>query len=238
MRFGGVFKDLPERIHSTASLLNDKVRDFDTMQYITELITEALPRAVDELDRFLTDSEIVKTRTIGVGYLPAETAIAYSAAGPLLRGSGVAYDVRRAEPYSIYPELDFDVAVRYNGDIYDRYLIRIDEMRESLRILKQILPRLEHTKGESFFAGNKAVYMPRVALGEAYGRVENPKGELGYYVVSQGDPKGPQNPWRYHVRAPSFINLTALGQMCKGQKVADVVAILGSIDIVLGETDR
>jgi NADH-quinone oxidoreductase subunit D/NADH-quinone oxidoreductase subunit C/D len=165
-------------------------------------------------------------------------AIAYSCAGPLLRASGVPYDVRRAEPYSIYPELDFDVAVRHNGDIYDRYLIRLDEMRESVRILKQVLPRLEYSQGESFFAGNKSIYMPRIPLGEAYGRVENPKGELGYYVVSEGDPKGPQNPWRYHVRAPSFINLTALGQMCKGHKVADVVAILGSIDIVLGETDR
>jgi NADH-quinone oxidoreductase subunit D/NADH-quinone oxidoreductase subunit C/D len=165
-------------------------------------------------------------------------AIAYSAAGPLLRASGVPYDVRRADPYSIYPELDFDVAVRYHGDIYDRYLIRLDECRQSLRILKQILPRLERTAGESIFSGNKAIYAPRMPLGESYGRVENPKGELGFYVVSQGDPKGPQNPWRYHVRAPSFINLTALGQMSKGSKVADVVAILGSIDIVLGETDR
>jgi NADH-quinone oxidoreductase subunit D/NADH-quinone oxidoreductase subunit C/D len=165
-------------------------------------------------------------------------AIAYSLAGPLLRASNVAYDVRRAEPYSIYPELDFDVCTRPNGDIYDRYLIRLDEMRESVRILKQVLPRLEATMGEEIFAGNKAIYMPRVPLGESYGRVENPKGELGYYVVSEGDPKGPQNPWRYHVRAPSFINLTALGQMCKGHKVADVVVILGSIDIVLGETDR
>jgi NADH-quinone oxidoreductase subunit D/NADH-quinone oxidoreductase subunit C/D len=238
MRFQGVFKDLPERIRSVSNLVNDHIRDFDTMDYLTELINERIPRSIDELDRFLTDSEIVKTRTIGVGYLPPEVAVAYSCAGPLLRASGVPYDVRRADPYSIYPELDFDVAVRYNGDIYDRYLIRLDEMRESVRILKQILPRLERTKGEDFFAGNKAIYMPRVPLGEAYGRVENPKGELGFYVVSQGDPKGPQNPWRYHVRAPSFINLTPLGQMCKGQKVADVVAILGSIDIVLGETDR
>jgi NADH-quinone oxidoreductase subunit D/NADH-quinone oxidoreductase subunit C/D len=238
MRFQGVAKDIPERIRSTANLVNDIVRDFNTMEYLTELINERLPAAIDELDRYLTDNEIIKARTIGVGYLPPEMAIAYSAAGPLLRGSGVAYDVRRAEPYSIYPELDFDVAVRHEGDIYARYLVRIDEMRESVRILKQILPRLEATKGESVFAGNKAIYMPRVPLGEAYGRVENPKGELGYYVVSQGDPKGPQNPWRYHVRAPSFINLTALGQMCKGHKVADIVAILGSIDIVLGETDR
>jgi len=238
MRFQGVAKDLPERIRSTANLVNDRVRDFNTMDYLTELINESLPRAIDELDRFLTDSEIIRARTIGVGYLPPEMAIAYSTAGPVLRASGVAYDVRRAEPYSIYPELDFDVAVRYNGDIYDRYLIRFDEMRESVRILKQILPRLEKTQGESIFTGNKAIYMPRVPVGESYGRVENPKGELGFYCVSEGDPKGPQNPWRYHVRAPSFINLTALGAMCKGHKVADVVAILGSIDIVLGETDR
>jgi NADH-quinone oxidoreductase subunit D/NADH-quinone oxidoreductase subunit C/D len=238
MRFGGVANDLPERIRSVGATVNDRVRDFDTMQYLTELINESIPRAIDEYDELLTDNEIIKTRTQGVGYLPKETAIAYSTAGPLLRASGVPYDIRRAEPYSIYPELDFDVAVRYNGDIYDRYLIRLDEMRESVRILKQVLPRLEATRGQEFFSGNKAVYMPRVPIGEAYGRVENPKGELGFYVVSEGDPKGPQNPWRYHVRAPSFINLTALGQMCKGQKVADVVAVLGSIDIVLGETDR
>ncbi len=238
MRFTGVAKDLPERIRGVANLVNDQVRDFNTMEYLTELINDRIPRSIDDLDNFLTESEIVKTRTIGVGYLPKEMAIAYSCAGPLLRASGVPYDVRRADPYSIYPELDFDVAVRYNGDIYDRYLIRLDEMRESVRILKQILPRLEQTKGESIYAGNRAIYMPRVPVGEAYGHVENPKGELGYYVVSEGDEKGPQNPWRYHVRAPSFINLTALGQMCKGHKVADVVAILGSIDIVLGETDR
>lgn len=238
MRFGGVSKDLPERIRSVANLVNDKVRDFNTMDYLTELINERIPRSIDELDHFLTESEIIKERTIGVGYLPPEMAIAYSCAGPLLRASGVPYDVRRADPYSIYPELDFDVAVRYNGDIYDRYLIRLDEMRESVRILKQILPRLEKTTGESIFSGNKSIYMPRVPMGEAYGRVENPKGELGYYVVSAGDEKGPQNPWRYHVRAPSFINLIALGPMCVGHKVADVVAILGSIDIVLGETDR
>ena len=236
MRFGGVYKDIPERIRGVANLVNDMVRDFNTMDYLTELINERIPRSIDELDNFLTESEILKTRTIGVGYLPPETAIAYSAAGPLLRASGVPYDVRRAEPYSIYPELDFDVAVRYNGDIYDRYLIRLDEMRESVRILKQILPRLERTKGEGVFGDKK--YMPRIPVGESYGRVENPKGELGYYVVSAGDEKGPQNPWRYHVRAPSFINLTPLGAMCVGHKVADIVAILGSIDIVLGETDR
>jgi NADH-quinone oxidoreductase subunit C/D len=236
MRFGGLYKDLPERIRSVMNLVNDKVRDFNTMDYLTELINERIPRSIDELDNFLTESEIIRERTIGVGYLPPDMAIALSTAGPLLRASGVPYDVRRADPYSIYPELDFDVSVRYNGDIYDRYLIRLDEMRESVRILKQILPRLEKTKGQSVTTDGK--HTPRMPFGESYGRVENPKGELGYYVVSAGDEKGPQNPWRYHVRAPSFINLTALGPMCVGHKVADVVAILGSIDIVLGETDR
>ncbi len=233
MRFGGVFKDIPERIRSVANLINDRIRDMDTMDYLKQLITERLPRVVDELDRFLTSSEIIISRTQGVGLLPPEMAIAYSAAGPLLRASGVPYDIRKAQPYSIYPELDFDVSVRYNGDIYDRYLIRMDEMRQSLRILAQILPRLEKTKGESIFGG-KSGYSIKVPAGESYGHVENPKGELGYYIVSTGG----GNPWRYHVRAPSFINLTPLGEMCKGHKVADVVAILGSIDIVLGETDR
>ncbi|MEO1438887.1 MAG: NADH-quinone oxidoreductase subunit D [Chloroflexota bacterium] len=237
MRFGGVAYDVPERIRSVANLVNDQVRDFNTMEYLTELVNERLPRGIDELDQYLTESEILRSRTIGVGYLSPEQAIAYSTSGPLLRGSGVAYDVRKAEPYSIYDELDFDVAVRYNGDIYDRYLIRLDEMRESIRILKQVLPRLEKTTGEEFFAGSKQ-HTPRVPIGESYARVENPKGELGYYVISAGDKKGTQNPWRYHVRAPSFINLTPMGLMSTGQKVADVVGVLGSIDIVLGETDR
>lgn len=237
MRFGGVANDIPERLRSTLNLINDEIRDFNTMEYLTALINERIPRSIDELDRFLTSNEIVTTRTIGVGYLPPEMAIATSCSGPLLRASGVPYDIRRADPYSIYPELDFDIAVRYNGDIYDRYLVRLDEMRESVRILKQILPRLERTKGEPILAGAKQ-HTPRVPLGESYGHVENPKGDLGFYVVSAGDEKGPQNPWRYHVRGPSFVNLTPLGQMCKGHKVADIVAILGSIDIVLGETDR
>jgi NADH-quinone oxidoreductase subunit C/D len=236
MRFGGVFADIPERMKSVVNLVNDRVRDFNTMEYLTEMITERLPRFMDEYERLLVGNEILRERTIGVGVLPRDLAIALSTCGPLLRGSGVAYDVRRAEPYSIYPELDFDIPVGQNGDIYDRFMVRMMEIRESLRILRQILPRLEQTKGQEVIS--KVGHTPRVPVGEAYGRVENPKGELGYYVVSEGDEKGPQNPWRYHVRAPSFINLTALGPMCVGHKVADVVTILGSIDIVLGETDR
>ncbi len=234
MRFGGVASDLPETLRSTASLLNDRVREFNTMQYLRQLIYERLPRAIEQTNELLTTNEIITNRCIDVGVLTREDAIAYSAAGPVLRASGVPYDIRRAEPYGIYPDLQFDVAVRPHGDIYDRYLIRLDEMIQSVRILEQVLRLLDETKGQPFFAGRSGIYSPRVPAGEAYGRVENPKGELGYYVVSDGG----QNPWRYHVRAPSFINLTALEKMCKGHKIADVVGILGSIDIVLGELDR
>jgi NADH-quinone oxidoreductase subunit C/D len=233
LRFGGVAYDLPESIKSTAALVNDRVRDMNTMDYLRRLINDRLPTAIKQTDDLLTTNEIITNRSIGVGVLSREDAIAYSAAGPVLRASGVPYDLRRNDPYSIYPDLEFDVAMRTHGDIYDRYLVRVDEMRESIRILKQILRLLDETKGQPFFAG-KGGYNVRVAAGDAYGRVENPKGELGYYVVSDGG----QNPWRYHVRAPSFINLTALEKMCQGNKVADVVAILGSIDIVLGELDR
>jgi NADH-quinone oxidoreductase subunit D/NADH-quinone oxidoreductase subunit C/D len=183
----------------------------------------------------MTNNEIVRARSIGVGYLSPEDAIAYSTAGPVLRASGVAYDVRRAEPYSYYEHLDFDIAVRYNGDIYDRYLVRMDEMRQSLRILEQVLPHLRDTEGAPIVSGKPQYSIRAPRGGEVYGRVENPKGELGFYVTAK--PKG-TNPERYHVRSPSFINLTALGKMCQGHKVADVVAILGSIDIVLGEVDR
>jgi NADH-quinone oxidoreductase subunit C/D len=223
MRFGGVAYDLP-----------DMVRETPTMQFLHDFILDRFPRVLDEFERLVTGNEIVRARSIGVGYLSPSDAIAYSTAGPLLRASGIPYDVRRAEPYSFYPHLNFDVAVRYNGDIYDRYLIRIDEIRQSLRILEQVLPHLEETKGAPIING-KVQYAIRVKGGEAYGRVENPKGELGFYVTAKSRAS---NPDRYHVRAPSFINLTALGHMCKGHKIADVVAILGSIDIVLGEVDR
>ncbi len=213
-RFGGVARDLPEGI-------DKKIRD---------LVYNRLPRRIDELDTFLTNNEIIKTRGYGVGVLTPDEAIAYSTCGPVLRASGVPYDVRRADPYSIYDRFEFDVAVRYHGDVYDRYLIRIDEIRQSLRILQQAI----HDLPEGPIQEGKPQYQVRVPAGESYGRVEGPKGELGYYVVSNGKP----NPWRYHVRAPSFINLTALEKMCIGNKIADVVAILGSIDIVLGETDR
>ena len=213
-RFGGVARDLPE----------------GTLQKIKDLFFERLPRKIEEIDRFLSENEIIRSRGIGQGVLTAEDAIKYSAAGPLLRASGIPYDVRRAEPYSIYDRFDFDVVVRTNGDIYDRLMVRFDEIRQSIRIIQQAVKQLP----EGPVMALKPMYQVRVPPGEAYGRVEGPKGELGFYVISNGKP----TPWRYHVRAPSFINLTAFGPMCVGQKVADVVAVLGSIDIVLGEVDR
>jgi NADH-quinone oxidoreductase subunit C/D len=213
-RFGGVARDLPEGV----------------IEKVHDIVHDRLPRHLDELDAYLSQNEIVRARLIDVGVLPAEKAIAYSAAGPVLRASGVPYDVRRADPYSIYDRLDFDVAMRPNGDSYDRFLIRLDEAHQSLRILRQVLRDIP----EGEIQTGKPRHRARVPAGESYGRVENPKGELGYYVVSNGT----TNPWRYHVRATSFINLSALGEMCMGHKVADVVAILGSLDIVLGEVDR
>lgn len=213
-RFGGVARDLPDGI----------------LERIRELVFERLPRKIDEIDRYLTRNEIVRTRCEGVGVLTAEQAIALSATGPILRASGVPYDIRRADPYSIYDRFDFDVAVRYHGDIYDRYLLRLDEIRQSLRILKQAVKGIP----EGPVIAGKPQWQVRVPAGESYGRVEGPKGELGFYVVSNGK----ANPWRYHVRAPSFINLTTLAEMSRGGKVADVVVVLGSIDIVLGEVDR
>lgn len=233
MRFGGVAFDLPSYIGGPAVKPGDRARNIDTTKHIRDLVYERLPRAYDEMHRLLTTNEVLVTRLKGVGVLPPDRAIAYSTTGPVLRASGVPYDLRRADPYSLYNEFDFDVAVRYNGDAYDRYLLRMDEIEQSLRILQQLVPRLEATAGQNFWAGKRA-YNVRVPAGEHYGHAENPKGELGFHVVSDGS----ANPYRYHVRSPSFINLTALEEMCIGHKVADIVVILGSIDIVLGEVDR
>ncbi len=147
-----------------------------------------------------------------------------------MRAAGINYDIRKIEPYSIYDRFDFEVPLLYNSDIYDRYLMRILEARQSLRILEQALDQIE--PGE--IMGGKSAYSIRVPAGEAYSRIESPKGELGFYAVSNGS----GNPWRYRVRSPSFVNITALPAMCANQKIADAVIVLGAIDIVLGEVDR
>ena len=224
MRFGGVAYDLPDEIRGQA-----------TMEFLNELVHERLPRAIEQGDNLMTHNEIVRARSIGVGVLTRKESIAYSMAGPMLRASGVNYDVRKAEPYSYYEQLDFDIPVYYNGDVYDRYKVRMDELQQSLRIVRQVLPHLQATEGAPIIDGKPSYAIRTPQPGEAYGRVENPKGELGFYVTAKRRSSSPE---RYHVRAPSFINLTSLGKMCQGHKVADIVVILGSIDIVLGEVDR
>ncbi len=213
-RFGGVARDLPDGV----------------LEKIRGLVEERLPRKADEFDRLLTQNEILLSRMKGVRVINGEDAIQYSVTGPVLRAAGVPYDVRRAQPYGIYDRFDFDVALRHNGDLYDNYLVRLDEIRQSLRILQQAIKQMP----EGPIVTGKPQYQVRVPAGEAYGRIEAPKGELGFYIISTGKP----NPWRYHVRAPSFINITGLEKMCVGQKIADFVAILGVLDIVLGELDR
>jgi NADH-quinone oxidoreductase subunit D/NADH-quinone oxidoreductase subunit C/D len=213
-RFGGVARDVPPAFMPLAKVL----------------VFERLPRMIDEIDTFLTENDIFRARSVGVGILPPERAIALSATGPLLRASSVPYDVRRAEPYSIYDRFDFDVVSENGCDVYSRYLVRLGEMRQSVRILRQALDQIP----EGPILGGKARYNFRLSAGDAYGRIESPKGELGFYLVSDGKP----NPYRYHVRAPTFINLTSLADMCIGNKVADAVVILGAIDITLGEVDR
>jgi NADH-quinone oxidoreductase subunit B/C/D len=214
MRFSGVARDLPP----------------GWLEEARRMVADRLPKAIDQVDSYLTRNEIIKARLEGVGILPRERAVNLGASGPVLRASGVKYDIRRAEPYSIYDRFEFEIPVGKNGDSYDRYLVRVAEMRQSLRILSQALKQIP--EGGPVIEKNQ--HLIRVPEGEAYSRFENPKGELGFHLVSTGG----MNPYRYHVRTPSFVNLTGLDEMVRGHFVADVVAILGSIDIVLGEVDR
>ncbi len=215
MRFGGVAADLPA----------------GWVERARNLVWNRLPKVMEDFENLLAGNEIFQTRTHGVGVLTAAEAINYSMAGPMLRASGVPYDVRRAEPYSIYDRFEFDICSRPEGDVWARFRVRMDEIYQSLRILKQALDGLP--EGPIMPPGKKQ-YQVRVPAGEAYSRIEGPKGELGFFVVSDGKP----NPYRYHVRAPTFINLTGLEKMTIGHKIADAVVILGAVDIVLGEVDR
>ena len=219
VRPGGVREDVPEGWLERA---REIVRNY--------------PAFLDEFETLLTKNEIVRQRTQQVGVLPKELAVNASVTGPMLRACGVNYDIRKVDGYSIYPRFTFKVPLGSVGDVYDCYYLRILEMRESLKILEQALKEIPGGPAISpkGMAIGKAPRTFRPPKGEAYGRVEAPKGELGFYLVSDGSPQ----PYRYHIRAPSFVNLTVLEEMCLGQKVADVIIILGSIDIVLGEVDR
>jgi len=214
MRFGGCRCDLPAGWLDWA-----------------KKVVASFPKFLDEFETLLVGNEIIMARTQGVGVLSRELAISAGITGPMLRASGVNYDLRKVDKYGIYDRFSFRVPLGDHGDVYDRYMMRLLEMRESLKILDQAMKDIP----EGPFTDPKTkVRNFRPKPGEAYGRIEAPKGELGYYLISDGSP----NPYRYRVRPPSLINLTVLEDMCLGKNVADVVVTLGSIDIVLGEVDR
>jgi NADH-quinone oxidoreductase subunit D len=219
-----------------------------------EKFARSFPARIDEYETLLTRNPIWLRRTQGVGYISAEDAIAYGLSGPSLRGSGVDWDIRKKQPYSSYEKFDFNVVTRPEGDVYGRYLARVAEMRESLRIVNQAMeglpegpvkadaPHIVLPERESMKTSIEAlIYHFKIVtegfhppVGEVYQAIESPRGELGFYMVSDGSPK----PFRCHVRAPSFANLQALPKMVEGRLIADVVACIGTIDIVLGEVDR
>jgi len=191
---------------------------------------DKFPAKVDEYEELLTENRIWKRRTVGIGVLEPEVAIDYGITGPMLRGSGVAFDLRKALPYEAYGEVEFDVPVGKNGDTYDRYLVRMEEMRQANRIVRQCLDKLPE--------GPLMAKRPRVVRGaadaEVYHGIEGPKGEIGFYIVGDGT----TNPYRCHVRPPSFINLQVVPAMVQGALIADLIAVIGTTDIVLGEVDR
>jgi NADH-quinone oxidoreductase subunit D len=214
MRFGGCRCDLPP----------------GWLEQAKEVV-ENFPQFLDEFEALLNDNEVLMSRTQGVGALPKALAVNAGITGPMLRATGVNYDIRKVDSYGIYNRFSFRVPLGEHGDVYDRYMVRVLEMRESLGILQAALrdiPRGPIIDPKAKLRG----FRPKV--GEAYGRIEAPKGELGFYLISDGSP----NPYRYRVRPPSLINLTVLEDMCLGHLVGDVVVILGSVDIVLGEVDR
>lgn len=214
MRFGGVWRDLPE----------------GSLEVMKELAENRLPRVTDELESYLVHNEIFDVRGKGIGVLSPELAINYSASGPFLRASGVNYDLRRSDPYSVYDRFDFNVITGTHGDVYDRMVVRIQEVRESCKIISQAVKQIPSGEIQT----GKRNYQVRVPKGDYYGRLEAPRGEFGWYVVSDGSP----NPYRYHVRAGDFINLGTLEQMAVGHKIGDLVAILGAVDLIMGSVDR
>jgi NADH-quinone oxidoreductase subunit D len=193
-------------------------------------LAERLPHRLDEIEGLLTENRLWKKRTVGIGVLPPEVAIDAGVTGPALRGSGVAWDLRKALPYEAYGEVELDVPVGRNGDAYDRYLVRMAEMRQANRIVVQCLDRLP----DGPVLAERLADLVAARDTEAYYAVEGPKGELGFYIVGDGT----ANPYRCHLRAPSFAHLQALTELCRGELVADLVTLIGTLDIALGEADR
>jgi NADH-quinone oxidoreductase subunit D len=263
-RPGGVYRDLPERMpqyavssarsERKAKELNEN-RQGSLLDFIEDF-TRRFPAYVDEYETLLTDNRIWKQRTVGIGVVSPERALALGFSGPMLRGSGVEWDLRKKQPYAAYDKVDFDVPVGVNGDCYDRYLVRMEEMRQSNSIIIQCIEWLRRNPGPVMIDNHKITPPSRVAMkenmeelihhfklftegmhvpeGECYAAVEAPKGEFGIYLVSDGANK----PYRVKIRAPGFPHLAALDEMARGHMIADVVAIIGSQDIVFGEIDR
>ncbi|MFD2112447.1 NADH-quinone oxidoreductase subunit D [Thiorhodococcus fuscus] len=264
-RPGGVHRDLPDRMpqyqggskwHSERTIAKrNGARQGSLLDFIEDF-TERFPTHVDEYETLLTDNRIWKQRTVDIGVVSPERATQLGFTGPMLRGSGIAWDLRKKQPYAAYDKVDFDIPVGVNGDCYDRYLVRIEEMRQSNRIIKQCVDWLRANPGPVSIEDHKIVPPKRVDMkddmealihhfklftegycppaGEVYAAVEAPKGEFGCFIVSDGANK----PYRLKVRAPGFPHLAALDEMSRGHMLADVVAIIGTLDIVFGEIDR
>jgi NADH-quinone oxidoreductase subunit D len=263
-RPGGVYRDLPGRmpqyeespLRSKADVIRlNENRQGSLLDFIEDF-TNRFPTYVDEYETLLTDNRIWKQRTVGIGVVSPERALALGMTGPMLRGSGFEWDLRKTQPYEIYDKLDFDIPVGINGDCYDRYLVRMEEFRQSNRIIKQCVDWLRKNPGPVITDNNKIASPSRedmkqdmealihhfklftegfhIPAGEAYAAVEHPKGEFGIYLISDGANK----PYRLKIRAPGFAHLAALDEMTRGHMIADLVAIIGGQDIVFGEIDR
>ena len=263
-RPGGVYRDLPLempkyqpskfRAKKEIDRLNE-ARSGTLLDFIADF-TDRFPKCVDEYETLLTDNRIWKQRTVNIGVVTPERAKALSLTGPVLRGSGVVWDLRKHQPYEVYDRMDFDIPVGVNGDCYDRYLVRIEEMRQSNRIIRQCVEWLKKNPGSVMVADHKVAPPSRVEMkgdmeslihhfklftegytvpaGETYAAIEAPKGEFGIWLVSDGANK----PYRLKARAPGFAHLSAMDEMVRGHMLADVVAVIGTLDIVFGEIDR
>lgn len=263
-RPGGVYRDLPDQMpqyrssqyrDERSTALANEERQGSMLDFI-EAFTERFPGLVDEYETLLTDNRIWKQRTVDIGIVSPERARALGFTGPMVRGSGIAWDLRKKQPYEVYDRMDFDIPVGRNGDCYDRYLVRVEEMRQSNRIIRQCIDWLRQNPGPVMLDDHKVAPPAReemkqdmeslihhfklftegycVPAGEAYCAVEAPKGEFGTYIISDGANK----PYRLKIRAPGFPHLAAMDEMVKGHMLADVVAVIGTMDIVFGEIDR
>ncbi|HAS50889.1 MAG TPA: NADH-quinone oxidoreductase subunit D, partial [Gammaproteobacteria bacterium] len=265
-RPGGVYRDLPNvmpkyeyetsRFHSKKDIDEQNVTRQGTMLDFLDAFTERFPQKVDEYETLLTDNRIWKQRTVGIGVVTPERALQLGFSGPMLRGSGFAWDLRKKQPYDVYDQMDFDIPIGVNGDCYDRYLVRVEEMRQSNRIVRQCVKWLKANPGPVIIDDYKVAPPPRAKMkedmealihhfklftegycvpeGEVYVATEHPKGEYGIYLISDGANK----PYRVKVRAAGFTHLSSMDEMTRGHMLADVVAVIGTQDIVFGEVDR